>query len=47
MENEIHGVKIILSTLVEFQCHKERKLDFLLNFEQGSVIYIEDRKSVV
>lgn len=41
MENKIRRLDIILSTLVEFLKSQERKLDFLLNFERGSVMYIE------
>lgn len=41
MRNEICRLDIILSTLVEFLKSQERKLDFLLNFERGSIILIK------
>lgn len=41
MENEICRLDIIWARQLNFWSQKKRKLDFLLNFERGSIIYIE------
>lgn len=41
MENEICRLDIIWALQLNFWSHKKRKLDFLLNFERGSIVYIE------